>query len=769
MKKICRIAKAELLTMFYSPVAWLILIVFTIQMGISYVAILKGVTNTQHMGYNYGSLTPSLLLDQIDGLFTVMQKYLYLYMPLLTMGLMSREYSSGTIKLLYSSPITAKDIILGKFLGMLYYGAILLGVLLILVLGFAVTVDNFNYAELFSGILGMFLLLGAYSAIGLFVSSLTSYQVVAAIGTLVLLAVLNYANQLWQDIAFVREITYWICLSGRSGPMTGGLICSEDVIYFLVVIAMFLSLSILRLQSTRQSESKIKTVGKYVALIASVVVVGYITSRPVFMYYYDVTETKRNTLSAGSQEVMEKLDGKVTITTYVNILDDNSYLAMPSNVKEDEDRFKQYLRFKPDMKLKYVYYYADAGNDRFKRIYPGLSPKEQMEKEAELKEVNPKLFLPVEEVAKTIDLSGEGYHFVRVIERENGQSAFLRLFNDMMKLPGESEISIAFKRFTTKLPIVGFLTGQGEPVITGDGLSRDYTMFADTKTFRQSLVNQGFDVQPVSVSEGQDIPDNIDIIVIADMNRPLTDDEQAKLDKYIARGGNMLIAGRARKHEIMNPLVEQFGVKFLPGTLVQKHVDEGPNVVYMSATPEMQQLSYLMEPLGPPRNAKVVMADASGMEYTTDKGYDVKVILRTDSAGCWNETETIDFVNDSVACNPAAGEVEQSYPTGLALTRKVGEKEQRILVLSDATAISNGELSGRRRIYNVLNYTLITGGFNWFSYGEAPIDIRRPSPTDMKSTLTRDDMVYVKAVCFGILPGLLLLFAVVSGIRRQRR
>ena len=652
---------------------------------------------------------------------------------------------------------------------MLYYGAILLGILLVLVLGFAVTVDNFNYAELFSGILGIFLLLGAYSAIGLFVSSLTSYQVVAAIGTLVLLAVLNYANQLWQDIAFVREITYWICLSGRSGPMTGGLICSEDVIYFLVVIAMFLSLSILKLQSTRQSESKIKTVGKYVALIAGVVVVGYITSRPVFMYYYDVTETKRNTLSTGSQEVMANLDGKVTITTYVNILDDNSYLAMPSTVKEDEDRFKQYLRFKPDMKLKYVYYYADAGNPRFERIYPGLSPKEQMEKEAELKEVNPQLFLPVEEVAKTIDLSGEGYHFVRVIERENGQSAFLRLFNDMMKLPGESEISIAFKRFTTKLPIVGFLAGQGEPAITGEGLSRDYTMFADTKTFRQSLVNQGFDVQTVSVSDGQEIPDNIDIIVIADMNRPLTDEEQAKLDKYIARGGNMLIAGRARKHEVMNPLVEQFGIRFLPGTLVQKHVDEGPNVVYMSATPEMQQLSYLMEPLGPPRNAKVVMADASGMEYTTDKGYDVKVILRTDSTGCWNETETIDFVNDSVACNPAAGEIEQSYPTGLALTRKVGEKEQRILVLSDATAISNGELSGRRRIYNVLNYTLITGGFNWFSYGEAPIDIRRPSPTDMKSTLTRDDMVYVKAVCFGILPGLLLLFAVISGVRRQRR
>ncbi|MBB4043518.1 ABC-2 type transport system permease protein [Bacteroides reticulotermitis] len=769
MKKIYKIAKAELLTMFYSPVAWLILIVFTIQIGISFVASLKDVTNTQNMGYTAGSLTPYLLINAVTGLFTMMQKYLYLYMPLLTMGLMSREYSSGTIKLLYSSPVTAKDIIFGKFLGMISYGAILLAALLVLVLGFAFTVDNFNYAELCSGLLGMFLLLCAYSAIGLFVSSLTSYQVVAAIGTLVVLAVLNYANQLWQDIAFVREITYWICLTGRSGPMTGGLICSEDVIYYFVVIAMFLLLSILKLQSTRQSEPVAKVIGKYAFLLAGVVVVGYITSRPVFMYYYDTTETKRNTLSISSQEVMSKLDGGLTITTYVNMLDDNRYLAMPANIKEDEERFKQYLRFKPDMTLKYVYYYADSGNDRFTRLYPGLSTKEMMEKEAELAEVSPELFMPVEELNKTIDLSGEGYHFVRVIERENGQTAFLRLYNDMMKVPGESEISVAFKRFTTKLPVVGFLTGQGEPRITGEGLSRDYTMFADTKDFRQSLVNQGFDVLPVSVSDDQDIPANIDIIVIADMNRALTEGEQEKLDKYIARGGNMLIAGRARKDEVMNSLVEQFGVKFLPGTLVQKHVDEGPNVVYMSATPEMQQLSYLMEPLGPPRNAKIVMADASGLEYTTDKGYHVEVVLRSDSVGCWNETETIDFVNDSVVCNPAAGEVERCFPTGLALTRKVGDKEQRILVLSDATAISNGELSGRRRIYNVLNYTLITGGFSWFSYGEAPIDIRRPLPTDLYSALTRDDMVYVKALTFGILPGLMLLLALILGIRRQRK
>lgn len=769
MKKILKIAKNELLSMFYSPVAWLILIVFTIQLGLSYVTLLKDVTNAQQRGGFAGVLTNMILADNVDGLLTLMQKYFYLYMPLLTMGLMSREYASGTIKLLYSSPIKARDIILGKFLGMVGYGCMLLLVVALLIFGFGVTVENFCYPEALCGLLGMFLLLCAYSAIGLFVSSLTSYQVVAAIGTLVILAVLNYANQLWQDIDFVRDITYWLCLSGRSSGFIYGMLGSEDVIYFVVVIAMFLMLSILKLQSTRRSEPLLLKAGKYVALVAAVVVAGYFTSRPVFKVYYDATETKRNTLSPNSQEVMGKLDGPITLTTYVNVLDANGYLGLPSEVKNDQKRFEQYLRFKPEMKLKYVYYYADAGNDRLARIYKGLSPKEQMEKECEIHELNPALFKPLEELNVPADLEAEGYHFVRTIECGDGKLAYLRLFNDMMKLPGESEIAVAFKRFTTKMPIVGFLTGQGEPKITGEGLSRDYTMFAQSKVFRHALVNQGFDAEEVSVSDGNDIPDYIDILVIGDMSRTLTDDEQAKLDRYIARGGNLLIAGKARKEEVMNPLVEQFGVRFLPGTLVQPHQDEVANVVYTRATPQMQDISYHMAELGAPRNAFVAMTAASPMEYTEDKGYRVNVILRTDSVGCWNELETIDFVNDSVRCNPAAGEVEKSYATALSLTRQVGDKEQRILILGDATAISNGEFSSRHRIYNTLNYPLITGGFHWFSYGEAPIDVRRPTPTDLRSSLTRDDMGLVKAVCFGLLPGLLLVFAVGLSVRRQRR
>lgn len=82
-------------------------------------------------------------------------------------------------------------------------------------------------------------------------SSLTSYQVVAAIMTLVVLGLLSYVKNLWQEFELVREITYWLSISGRSGEFIRGLICSEDVIYFITVSALFLVLTVIRLQANR--------------------------------------------------------------------------------------------------------------------------------------------------------------------------------------------------------------------------------------------------------------------------------------------------------------------------------------------------------------------------------------------------------------------------------------------------------------------------------------------------------------------------------------
>ena len=93
-----------------------------------------------------------------NGIWGIVQNYLYYYIPLLTMGLISRELSSGSIKLLYSSPTRNSQIILGKFLSMVMYAAIMCGILLLYVVYAAFTVENFELPVVLVGLLGLFLL-----------------------------------------------------------------------------------------------------------------------------------------------------------------------------------------------------------------------------------------------------------------------------------------------------------------------------------------------------------------------------------------------------------------------------------------------------------------------------------------------------------------------------------------------------------------------------------------------------------------------------------
>ena len=286
MKTAFNIARVELQVLFYSPIAWFILIMFTFQVGMFFCPTFGGFVTSQAIGNQLpGGLSYQAFASRA-GIFGIMQGYLYLYIPLITMGLMSRELGSGSIKLLYSSPVSNCQIILGKFISMMIYGLVLIGILFCFVLFAAFTIKSFYFPLILSGLLGVYLLICAYAAVGLFMSSLTSYQVVAAMLTLAVLAVLNYVKGWWQDIDFVRDITWWLALSGRSDTFVNGLICSEDFIYFLLVITLFLMFAIIKLKAVRQKNSWIVTWGKYIGVFVLAVLLGYISSRPKMMFYY---------------------------------------------------------------------------------------------------------------------------------------------------------------------------------------------------------------------------------------------------------------------------------------------------------------------------------------------------------------------------------------------------------------------------------------------------------------------------------------------------
>lgn len=724
MKTIYKIAKTELQVMFFSPVAWLILVIFTFQTGGIFAGNFDNWVRLTVMKIPLNNSTIQTFSGWA-GVFVKVQSYLYLYVPLLTMSIMSRELSSGSIKLLYSSPVTNSQIILGKYLSLVIFGLVVIGILALYGIFAMATIVNADIPFILTGLLGLFLLFCAYAAIGLFMSSLTTYNIVAALGTLCIFALMAFVKGVGQDIAFVRDITYWLAISGRSDTFIAGMITSEDVIYFLVVVALFLAFTIIKMHAGRRKSPAVKVVGRYVAAFLIAAFIGYFSAKPGLKGYYDATYSKENTLTRSSQQVMEKLTGDFTIHTYVNMLDPNSHIGLPSSYKSDVDNFKRYIRFKPDIKLDYTYYYQHAENPMLDRMYPKLNDIQRLDT---MRKFNKWKFdiPPYSAIKPAMDLSAEGFRFVRVLERGNGQKTFLRVYNDMMRLPNESEITAAIKRLVMKLPVVGFVKGHGERESNGEQ-DRGYNMIAREKTFRYALINQGFDFTDVLLQ--QPVPDSIRILVIAEPKTAFTAEEQKNLDQYIARGGNLIIAGEPGRQEQMNAITAPLGVQFLPGRLVKPSVKFQADLMIQKPTDEAIAFSKKFEVMRK-REEVLTMPTAAGLSYSTDKGFDVKTLFRSDSVGSWNELETTNFIDDSVRLNAAAGEVAQSHPTVLALSRKINNREQKILVTGDADWMSNGELGMTRNELQSSNFTLLVSSFFWLSDGEVPIDMRRDPPID---------------------------------------
>ncbi len=766
MKMIYKIARAELQTLFYSPIAWLILIIFTIQASMAMCNVFEWQITYKSLGYDLSNLSMTMFADRHRGLFMIVQQYLYLYIPLLTMGLMSRELSSGSIKLLYSSPVTNTQIILGKYLSMIFYALLITSILLIFMIFSSFTIGNFDFIGVSAGLLGLFLLICAYAAIGLFMSSLTSYQVVAAIGSLAVLSVLNMVGSLWQDVAFVRDIAYWLSIRGRSSEFINGMIGSEDVLYFLVVISLFLSLSILRLKAIRQKTSLSVSLTRYIGVAFLAVLLGYVSSRPVMMFYFDATRTNQNTLTPNSQKIVAQMKGDLTINTYVNILDKYYYLGLPKGELRDIERFKQYLRFKPDIKLNYIRYYDKANNASLDKRYPGLSDRERMLEYAKTFKLDSNLFKTPTEIRAMENLLPEGNRFVRTLVRESGEKTFLRVFNDMQVTPSEAEITAAFKRLVMDLPEIGFVKGHGERECIKAG-DRDYSIFAQERTFRYSLINQGFDYAEVNLDN--EVPATVNILVIADVKSNLTTVQQSNLDKFISKGGNLLIAGEPGRQSVMNPLVAQFGVEFMPGRLVKPSVNFSPDFIMANPTPEGAQMMYLLDEMIK-EDYVATMPGTAGLKYTEDKGYKVTRLFVTDTTGTWNELETTAFADDTVKMNAAAGEEMLSLlPTAVSLSRKVGDKEQKIVILGDADCISNGEISISRKDVSAANYYLIMGAFFWMSDNEVPIDVRRPSPPDTTISMEISDVTTARWFFIGLFPLAMIIFYILLWIRRKGR
>jgi ABC-2 type transport system permease protein len=243
------IAAREFKALFLSPMAWSILAV--VQLIIAYLFLAQLDTYMQLAPRLAGIAGAPGVTDLVVApVFGNAAVILLLIAPLITMRVLSEERRARTLSLLLSAPVSMTEIVIGKYLGVLTFFLVLLVMLALMPLALLVGAD-LDLGKLAAGLLGLSLLLGAFAAAGLFMSSLTEQPTVAAVssfGLLLLLWIVDWAGSSGTEGS---GILAYLSVLRHFESLLRGIFDSTDVVYYVLFIFTFVVLTIQRMDRDR--------------------------------------------------------------------------------------------------------------------------------------------------------------------------------------------------------------------------------------------------------------------------------------------------------------------------------------------------------------------------------------------------------------------------------------------------------------------------------------------------------------------------------------
>lgn len=219
MKQVVHILNKELKDYFISPIAYIVIAIFLLVTGWFFF--------TTFFLYNQADLRNFFNLLPITFSFVI---------PAITMRLFSEELGIGSYEILRTLPVTFRDIVIGKFLA----GVLLIAAALIPTLSYTVFIaflGQLDWGPVAGGYLGAVLLGAAFTAVGLFASSLTRNQIIAFIVGAIICFSLTLVDQM---LFFFPRST--LGLIGYLGAdfhfknIARGVIDSRDILYFFSII-----------------------------------------------------------------------------------------------------------------------------------------------------------------------------------------------------------------------------------------------------------------------------------------------------------------------------------------------------------------------------------------------------------------------------------------------------------------------------------------------------------------------------------------------------
>jgi ABC-type uncharacterized transport system involved in gliding motility auxiliary subunit/ABC-type transport system involved in multi-copper enzyme maturation permease subunit len=691
------IAKRELAAYFSSPVAYVFIVIFLLLTGFF--------TFTIGDFFERGQAN----LDS----FFMWHPWLYLFLvPCVGMRLWAEERRVGTIELLLTKPVTLWQAIVGKFLA----SWIFLGVSLAFTFPVIVTVNYLGSPDngvIIAAYLGSLLMAGAYLAISCMTSAMTRNQVISFILSVVIclfLVLCGYppvTGLLTRlDKPWVVDLISSLSVMTHFQPFSTGLVDSQDIIFFLLIIAFALfanGVIILNHQASADRLIKRKAFERivysaggvaamFVVMVSAYIVAGAARAR------VDITQDREHTLTSGTKRILDSLDSRVTVRFYCT----ESGNSMPPQLKAYAQRVEDMLHeFERESKGHVVVETLDP------------QPDSEAEDSAKVDGIDGRPTGPF----------GSDKIYMGVAVSLLDQKFVMPWLSPDRERLLEYDLSRAIDRVTSaSRPVIGVMTvlpvwgDAPDPLMRpGQGGAEEWAFITELK--------KDFEVRNVSMS-ATNIGSDISVLVVADPVN-ISDAAQYAIDQFILRGGKVLAFLDPHAYFDQTHGSQNFFV-------------EGDNAARSS-------LPDLLKAWGLDMNLDTVVADTSFASRNMQSGDSMPTLLMVTQEGI-NQTDVITAEIDNLVF-PFAGAFTGKPAPGLTETVLVKSSADSAMV-DTLLAAGNSQqiLENFKSSHTELPLAIrLAGKFNTAFPNGRPTDSGRylADPGQLKSTSHSSEVVLV--------------------------
>ena len=665
--------------------------------------------------------------------------------PILTMRVLAEERKQKTDQLLLTAPVSVGQIVFGKYLALVTIFAIPM----LIMCFYPLLMSKFgtvSFAGAYTGILGFFLLGCANLALGVFVSSLTESQVIAAVLTFVFLFafyMMNGISSFFSEGALSTCITFGLLIFAAAliiytmikNLLISAVVCVVGEIILAVVYIVnssFFSggiqkvLNIVNLSSHfdnfANSIFDIKGIlnGSYSVMISAIFIVIVIVinmivgSLPSKYTEFDVSSQKLYSIGDETKSYLKKLDKDITI-----------YQVVQSG--SEDETLKKLLE-------KYA---EESSHIKVETKDPVVNPKFTSQYTNDEVSAN-SLIVVCGDRSKVVS-----YDTIYQSSMDYNTYSYTTTGFD-----GEGQIDSAISYVTSEnLPILYTLDGHGEKELDS--------------TLKEDIEKANIDIQSLNLLTEEKVPEDAACLLINAPTSDISETEKDAVIEYLENGGKAMIFSDYTEEGMTNfdAILANYGVQRTEGVVVEGDSQHYAQMPYY-LVPTVNSTDAITDFAS--KGYYVLMPTAQGIQKTDDVRDTVTIeSLLTTSDSAYSKVDV-----NSGSIEKTDDDIEGPFDLGVSITETLDDDKETQIVYYSSSSLMDSQIN---QMVSGGNEQMIMESLSWMCSSDETSTISVPAKDLQVSylTLTAYDTSFWKIVIMGLIP---LAFLVIGfGVWLKRR